>query len=245
LEEFIMALKVFQGQRLCASVLGVIVAFAAMASLFGVAFGATLSRSHVLYACAKKQSGALRLAHGSCRPTETKVGWNQIGPQGIVGPKGASGANGTNGTNGTNGAVAGYSATQPAGSLIITGQASAVQVPGLIKQLPAGSYIASGTIKASAFQNNGPGYALVDCVVTDTPASAGAPVSYTSRSLFPVIAGPQAGDAELPYTLAFTTSGQGSTLTVSCDNGLNSGGAGMSVTVDSGTLGVIQTSSNS
>jgi hypothetical protein len=58
-----------------------------------------------LFACVKKQGGAMRLvsARTKCRKgTERKVSWNTTGPAGKNGPAGKDGANGINGSNGAN-----------------------------------------------------------------------------------------------------------------------------------------------
>lgn len=56
-------------------------------------------------ACANKKTGVMRyITKGSCKKTETKLDWNQIGPQGTPGATGATGATGisTSGVNGQN-----------------------------------------------------------------------------------------------------------------------------------------------
>ena len=164
------------------------------------------------------------------------------GPMGPAGPAGAAGQIGAKGVDGQNGAVAGYSASQdPGTSLNLPNQGAPVVVPGLSKTLPAGSYLASGTILAQDFIPNGQGAADVHCALTDTPSDGSAALSHTTRWLGSTTI-TQTGFGELPYGLAFTTNAA-STLTVSCfDN--NSVPSNTTATVQSGVLQVVQTSSN-
>ena len=116
-------------------------------------------------------------------------------------------------------------------------------VPGLSKTLPAGSYLASGTILASVFTTSGPGLADIKCVLTDTPSDGSALLSYTTRWLGPATVPAQTGKGEMPYALAFTTKAS-STLTVGCYQDLELG-TSVSTSVENGTLQAVQTSSNS
>ena len=74
----------------------------------------------------------------------------------------------------------------------------AVPVPGFSKTLPAGSYLASGTILASVFTTSGPGLADIKCVLTDTPSDGSALLSYTTRWLGPATVPAQTGKGEMP-----------------------------------------------
>ncbi|HEX3434213.1 MAG TPA: hypothetical protein VHT25_09150 [Solirubrobacteraceae bacterium] len=61
-----------------------------------------------LYACVKKEGGAMRLvsARAKCRRgVERRVSWNTSGPAGRNGANGANGKNGTNGANGKDGST--------------------------------------------------------------------------------------------------------------------------------------------
>ncbi|MHB8233863.1 MAG: hypothetical protein ACYDHT_04345 [Solirubrobacteraceae bacterium] len=64
------------------------------------------ANADTLFACVKKEGGAMRLvgARTKCRRRiERKVSWNITGPAGKNGATGKSGVNGANGANGTNG----------------------------------------------------------------------------------------------------------------------------------------------
>jgi hypothetical protein len=60
---------------------------------------AQVSATVTFYACETTSTGAIRMvtATTSCKTGETKISWNQVGPQG---PKGATGATGATGAIG-------------------------------------------------------------------------------------------------------------------------------------------------
>lgn len=181
---------------------------------------------------------------GSLLAKDFARGQLHAGHTGPIGPAGPAGPAGQNGANGHDGAVAGYSATQNGSLLDITSTNGVpTQVPGMTKTLPAGSYLASGTILASVSTTSGPGLADIKCVLTDTPSDGSALTSYTTRWLGPVNVPAQAGHAEMPYALAFTTKAT-STLSVGCYQDLELG-TSVSTAVENGTLQVVQTNSNS
>ena len=69
----------------------------------------TEAAAQTIHACAKKTTGALRLASGpgQCGPSEDEVSWNGAGPQGPPGPAGPTGPPGPPGPAGTSG-LTGY-----------------------------------------------------------------------------------------------------------------------------------------
>src|SRR5580704_17250241 len=62
-----------------------------------------------LYGCVNNSTGAIRIVQSftTCKSTEHKVHWNQVGPQGPQGPQGARGPQGPQGPQGIS---VGYSA---------------------------------------------------------------------------------------------------------------------------------------
>src|SRR3954463_12546062 len=57
----------------------------------GLAY-AKVTGDSTIKACAKSETGQLRLDTGNgCLPSESAVQWNQTGPQGATGPQGPSG----------------------------------------------------------------------------------------------------------------------------------------------------------
>ena len=72
----------------------------------------------VIFACAQKQGGRLRVVAGasSCRRGEQSIAWNIQGPEGKRGPSGESGSQGLAGTPGAPGARGATGAAGPAGA---------------------------------------------------------------------------------------------------------------------------------
>ena len=71
---------------------------------------------------------------------------------------------------GKDGAVAGYSAVQ-SGAMNLAGHTSPVQIPGLSKALPAGSFIVSANLEINANSPTEAGTAGIQCELVDTPSS--------------------------------------------------------------------------
>jgi len=63
------------------------------------------------YGCVNNTTGAIRIVQSftSCKSTEHKIHWNQVGPKGPQGPKGAQGPAGPQGPQGPPGISVGYS----------------------------------------------------------------------------------------------------------------------------------------
>jgi len=62
-----------------------------------VAFASIPDSAGVIHGCYNKATGALRVidtATDQCRPSETAISWNQVGPAGAVGPQGPQGPSG-------------------------------------------------------------------------------------------------------------------------------------------------------
>ena len=80
-------------------------------SLFGLAALACLSAATavpvragtVINACVSNQNGAMRVvaSAANCKPSETAIAWNVVGPQGPPGPPGQQGVQGEQGPPGT------------------------------------------------------------------------------------------------------------------------------------------------
>ncbi len=87
----------------------------------GAAFAAHVATarrgSNVIYACAKKQSGRLRVVAkpSACRPREQPLSWNVQGPAGPRGPVGPTGPAGPAGPAGEQGPQGEIGPTGPAG----------------------------------------------------------------------------------------------------------------------------------
>jgi len=74
---------------------------ALLAASGGLAVAAS-SSGPVIWACANKKTGVLRLA-SKCRRGQRSVSWNQVGPAGVAGRTGATGAAGAVGATGAQG----------------------------------------------------------------------------------------------------------------------------------------------
>lgn len=106
-----MAIKLPGGRTI-----GLMTAGALVGSVLVLGGAATASSASdvVLYACAHKTTGDVRLvdATTTCRPPEDKVSWNQTGPQG---PMGATGPQGPAGPAGAQGLAGPQGPAGPAG----------------------------------------------------------------------------------------------------------------------------------
>lgn len=153
----------------------------------GYAFAA--SKTKTITVCADKGTGVLHLkTHGRCKRGQTRVTWNQHGPQGVQGPAGQPGAP----------AVSVWANVTNAGS-IASGQGLSVQ------HVSAGTYQVTITSTAGAHGSNAPVITVSDA----PPAGSGAfPVAwYGSTGLnqgFMVFTGDVAGGSFTPADHTFT-----------------------------------------
>jgi hypothetical protein len=95
------------------------------------------------------------------------------GPQGEQGPEGPQGPQGVPGPSSSSG-TAGFSASS--GYVALSNQPD-VLVPAVSRNLPAGNYIANGSVSVSVYAVDTTDW-LVTCQMTDTP-NAGSPVTDT------------------------------------------------------------------
>ena len=113
---------------------------------------------------------------GRCKGSQTRVSWNQQGPQGVRGPQGAAGARGATGSQGVQGpqgpaAVSVWAQVADNGTVLF-GRGVAVQ------RVSAGNYLVTITDPACAHGSNAPVVSVSD---SNPPAgqSAGAfPVAW-------------------------------------------------------------------
>jgi hypothetical protein len=164
-----------------------------------------------------------------------------IGPQGPAGKAGADGKNGTNGkdgTNGTNGAVQGYSATHTA-SVNITANSFATIVS---KQLPAGNYIVNGTVGLTAVDSAASPQTSDDSCRLVAGATVSPEATWISPqgTVFIFHAAETAVSMQMPLTLGAAT-----TVSLQCQDNLNSPPGTFETTASEATLTAVQTSANS
>jgi hypothetical protein len=167
-------------RRIAAHVRGRAVGYVAIFLLaLGVGGGYALasSKSKTITVCADKKTGVLHLkTRGRCKGSQTRVSWNQQGPQGVRGPQGAAGARGATGSQGVQGpqgpaAVSVWAQVADNGSVLF-GRGVAVQ------RVSAGDYLVTITDPACAHGSNAPVVSVSD---SNPPAgqSAGAfPVAW-------------------------------------------------------------------
>ena len=125
----------------------------------GGGYAIAASKTKTITVCADKKTGILHLkTHGRCKRGQTRVTWNQVGPQG---PQGAQGAAGQPGAA----AVSIWANVDNAGS-VVSGQGLSVQHVG------AGTYQVTITAPQCAQGANAPVIS-----VSDTNPPGGQPAS--------------------------------------------------------------------
>jgi hypothetical protein len=119
-------LKKLRGAITYANVLATAAIFLALGG-GAYAVSALPAKDGVVYACAKKKGGALRVVSKGkrCKKSERKVSWNS---RGVQGPKGETGAPGAAGVQGAAGAVGPDGAPGPAGETGPTGPGAGTPV---------------------------------------------------------------------------------------------------------------------
>jgi hypothetical protein len=71
----------------------------------GGGYALAASQTKTITVCADNKTGVLHLkTHGRCKSSQTRVTWNQQGPQGVQGPLGPQGVQGAQGVQGPAGA---------------------------------------------------------------------------------------------------------------------------------------------
>jgi hypothetical protein len=98
-----------------------------------VAFASIPDSAGMIHGCYNTVSGGLRVIDSpadQCRPSETAISWNQVGPAGATGPQGPQGPSGVVGIQVVNATTANdtsayktVTATCPAGTKVVSGGA--------------------------------------------------------------------------------------------------------------------------
>jgi hypothetical protein len=157
----------------------------------GGGYALAASKTKTITVCADKKTGILHLHNrGKCKRTQTRVTWNQKGPQGPAGVQGPAGQAGAP-------AVSIWANVSQAG-VVISGQGLAVQHVG------AGSYQLTITAPACSQGNNAPVVTVADAV----PPGGSFPVAWYgttgSNQQFPVFTGDVAGGSFMAGDHSFT-----------------------------------------
>jgi hypothetical protein len=169
-------------RRIAGHVRGRAVGYVAIFVLaLGVGGGYALasSKTKTITVCADKKTGVLHLkTRGRCKGSQTRVSWNQQGPQGVRGPQGAAGARGQTGAQGTQGpqgpAAVSVWAQVAGDGTVVFGEGRGLSV----QRVSAGNYQVTITDPACAHGSNAPVVSVSD---SNPPAgqSAGAfPVAW-------------------------------------------------------------------
>jgi hypothetical protein len=135
----------------------------------GYAFAA--SNNKTIAVCADKSTGILHLkTRGRCKRTQTRVTWNQVGPQG---PQGASGPQGTQGAPGAQGPQGLAGAQGPPGVTVwaVVGSNGSVGAGhGLsVQRTGTGTYLVTVTDSECSRTMNGPVITVSDAAPGSVP----------------------------------------------------------------------------
>jgi len=161
----------------------------------GGGYAIAASKTKTITVCADKGTGILHLkTHGRCKRGQTRVTWNQVGPQG---PQGAQGAAGQPGAA----AVSIWANVDNAGS-VVSGQGLSVQ------HVAAGTYQVTITAPQCAHGANAPVISVSDTYPPGGQGSTAFPVGwYQSTGLneqFDVFTGVVVGGSFTPTDHTFT-----------------------------------------
>jgi len=137
-----------------------VVAYLALVLALGAGGGYAMAASNnkTITVCADKKTGLLHLkARGRCKSSQTRVSWNQQGPQGLQGPSGPQGSQGSQGVQGSQG-PAGVSvwADVADNGMVVAGHGIAVQ------RIQAGTYQVTITDPTCALGANAPVVSVSD-----------------------------------------------------------------------------------
>jgi hypothetical protein len=127
----------------------------------GGGYALAASNSKTITVCADKKTGVLHLkTRGRCKSSQTRVTWNQQGPQGVQGSQGAAGPQGPAGAQGPVGSQGPAGVTVWANvadnGTVVAGQGVAVQ------HVSPGTYQVTITAQACAQRNNAPTISVSD-----------------------------------------------------------------------------------
>jgi len=159
----------------------------------GYAYAA--SKTKTITVCADKGTGVLHLHnHGKCKRSQTRVSWNQTGPQGAQGTQGPAGAPGAP-------AISVWANVTNAGSLF-AGQGLSVA------RVSAGTYQVTITAPACASGSNAPVVTVSDSDPPGGQAAGAFPVAWYestgSNQRFMVFTGVVVGGSFTPTDHPFT-----------------------------------------
>lgn len=140
----------------------------------GGGYAIAASKTKTITVCADKKTSVLHLkVHGRCKQSQTRVSWNQQGPQGVQGRQGQAGPQGPAGLQGPAGPQGPAGVTVWA---IVAGNGALIDGRGVaVQHLSTGTYQVTITDPTCAREDNAP-------VVT---VSDGAPGAVQDGGIFP------------------------------------------------------------
>lgn len=127
----------------------------------GGGYALAAGQTKTITVCADKKTGVLHLkTRGRCKSSQTRVSWNQQGPQGLQGapgPQGTQGPQGAQGPQGSQGSAAvSVWANVADNGTVVAGQGIAVQ------RMSAGTYRVTITDSRCALEDNAPVLSVSD-----------------------------------------------------------------------------------
>jgi hypothetical protein len=143
----------------------------------GGGYALAAGQTKTITVCADKTTGVLHLkTHGRCKSSQTRVTWDQQGPQGIQGasgPQGVAGPQGLQGPAGAQGAAAVSVSAEVAGNGAVTaGKGFAVQ------RTSPGTYQVTVTDPTCALETNVPLVGVADSNPPNGQAAGAFPVAW-------------------------------------------------------------------
>jgi hypothetical protein len=152
-----------------------------LAAGVGGGYALAASNTKTITVCADKNTGVLHLkSQGRCRSSQTRVSWNQQGPQGAPGLQGATGAQGPQGVQGSTGP---QGPAAPSVWAEVAGNGTLVAGQGLsVQRASAGTYEVTVTDPTCSRETNAPLVALSDANPPNGQSAGAFPVAWYEGS---------------------------------------------------------------
>ena len=149
----------------------------------GGGYALAASSNKTITVCADKKTGLLYLkTRGRCKRTQTRVSWNQQGPQGLQGLQGSQGATGPQGPTGPQGASG---AQGPAAAKVwadVNSDGSVFQGEGVaVQNTGAGVYQVTITDATCSQEGNAPVVSVSDAAPGSVPGGVFPAVWYAAN----------------------------------------------------------------
>jgi hypothetical protein len=143
-----------------------VIAYLALVLALGAGGGYAMAASNTttITVCADKNTGVLHLkTRGRCKSSQTRVVWNQQGPQGVQGPSGPQGSQGSQGAPGVQGAQGVPGATGVSVWANVEDNGTVIAGRGVsVQRVQAGTYQVTITDATCAHATNAPVVSVAD-----------------------------------------------------------------------------------